>query len=102
MCLTAAKTRVYVSRLDGVDKSIIGAVILFTSGRYKTPCTYPTLVGGNRPGLSNPQPVAENQAVLIEAFKNYATTKHGTAVVHVWPNIMIALGELQGITVQIF
>ncbi len=44
----------------------------------------------------------ENRAVLIEAFKNYATAKHGTAVVHVWPNIMIALNELQSITVQIF
>ncbi len=101
MRLSAAKAG-NVSRLDGVDISIIKAVILFTSGRYKIPCTYPALVGGNRPGLSNPQLVADNQGVLIEAYNNYATAKHGTAVVHVWPNIMIALRELQGIIVQIF
>ncbi len=46
MRLSAAKTRAYVSILDGVDISIIGAVILFTSGWYKIPCSYPTLVGG--------------------------------------------------------
>ncbi len=102
MRLSAAKTPAYLSRLDGVDISIIGAVILFTSGRYKIPCTYPTSVGGNRPGLSNPQLVAANQGVLIEAFKKYATAKHSTAVVHVWPNIMIAKNVLQIITVQIF
>ncbi len=27
--------------------------------------------------------------------------KHGNAVVHIWPNIMIALNELQNITVEI-
>ncbi len=47
MRLSAAKAG-NVSRLDGVDISIIGAVILFTSGRYKILCTYPTLVGVNR------------------------------------------------------
>ncbi len=41
-------------------------------------------------------------AVLIEAFNNYATAKHGTAVVNVWPNIIIVLSELQSITVQFF
>ncbi len=50
----------------------------------------------------NPQLVAENQAVLIEAFNNYAMVKHGTAVVHAWPNIMITLSELQINTAQIF
>ncbi len=38
----------------------------------------------------------------MEVFKNNATAKHGNAVVHVWPSIMIALSELQSIIVQFF